>query len=303
MDLGPATSNNVQLRVGFSYSPLDVYRGFKVMGHGDADCLAFESRALLTRILTDGLDGIEAAAHREQVNYLEANQGQWQALLGKAQKRLDARVITLLEFEDFGRRVEDFEHRLEASKAAVARADARGATSSQHGLLAMERTYVSRQRDLDGIESSLHRLQDWNLRMVGGAIPMLDQRVEWFGWMEASYNFGGLFQRPQENNYLRARQRELQDATYEYPARLEVLRREADAMLNHGRRELALADQHLAFLERIASSMGPKETPTASQEMDLISMERISAVSERLYWSALVTELTAFIGNDQGGTQ
>lgn len=298
MDLGPTSNDNVQLRIGLSYSPLDTYRGFQVMGLADADCLAFTSRTSLTQVLTDGLASVEAAAYRDQVRYLDANRGEWQALRKKARQRLDARVITLLEYEDFERRVVEIERKLEESRAAVARADARGATSPHPPILQQAHAYIDHQQNMDRIDSGLHRLQGLNLRLVGGAIPTLDGHLDWFGWVEASYNFGGLFQGTQERAYLGARQRELLDASYEYPARLEALHREAQALRDHGRRELDLVEQHLASLDRVADILGADATATAGQAIDSIAAERISAMSEQVYFRALVTELSTFLGND-----
>jgi hypothetical protein len=299
VDLGPTENNNFQLRVGLSFSPIDGYRGLKLMGISEADCRAFGSRNRASRLVEDAIEGLVANASRAETLYLEARRGEWRALLRQAQQRLDAHIITVVEFEEFARRLAVLDHKLEEARTRVARYDARGAPPLTDGLATLERAYIDDQRELENRSSKLRRIDDWNFRVVGGAIPSLDQRVGWFGWIEASYNLGGLFQGPQENTYLRMRAAEIQEAPYEYPERLRALRREARAMLDHAERELSMASEHLALLDRTRNLLAAAGTSAASQELDLVAVEHMLATGDQVRWSALINQLVAFL-EDKG---
>jgi hypothetical protein len=298
VDLGPATSNNLQLRVGLSVSPLDGYRGVKLMNISDIDCQAFESRNDMTRILTDALDGPVASAYRAQIDYLETHRSESQALLRQAQQRLDTRIITMMEFEEFFRRSGNFDHKLEEARGIVARYAARGASVPKNGLRSLAAGYVDRQRDLERGLSSLRSLDDWSLRVVGGAIPTLDRQLGWFGWIEASYNFGGLFRGPQERTYLKMRATEIEEASYEFPARLRTLEKEAQTILDHAERELSLVEEHLRLLARTQAILNAADTSAALHERDVMAVEHLLVTSDQVYWNALLKEVAKFLGNE-----
>jgi hypothetical protein len=95
VDIGPTAGNGYQFRAGFSFSPVDFYRGLGVLRVGDADCARHAASTRLENVILHGADVARLAALRAQARFLEDHAGEWRALAAKAAARLAERIITL----------------------------------------------------------------------------------------------------------------------------------------------------------------------------------------------------------------
>jgi hypothetical protein len=291
----PVIGDNVQLRAGLSFSPVDMFRGLKIINVGDADCEAFESRKNIERLLTDASDASTLLAYRAQIAYLEEHRSQREKLLEQAQRRLERRIITVVEFEAFFRRAETLEFKVEELRESAERINARGVRPSHFGIDRLEAVYLDNDAELERRMSSVKSLDAWTFRIVGGGMAYPNQRYGWFGTAEVGYNLGGLFRTHKETQYLKARRAEVQSASYEYPAKLKVLRKQVESRLDQARRELALIERHLTVLERAKAALDAANTPMAAHEQNIIVFEQLMAESDRMFWSTLIAELNDFI--------
>src|SRR5262245_41274074 len=62
IDLGPTVGSGLQARVAMSYSPLDLYKGTRVLRIGEADCKQHEASSDVQDILEHGLDEARLSA-------------------------------------------------------------------------------------------------------------------------------------------------------------------------------------------------------------------------------------------------
>jgi hypothetical protein len=294
-DVQPVETTTYQLRIGLALSLLDAYRGFKEMSTSDADCEAHERGEQLRRSLEDGTDGPKLEGYRAEVEFLEANQSVWSALIEKAQERLAIHVITTLELEDVRRKADSLERTLVQARGFVEQFEARGVTTKP-GALQMAKDYLDAAMKVESRASSVKGLDAWGLKVSGGVVPQFNGSVDWFGWAEISYSLGGPIGQGREDAYLRARREELQTARYELPARTQLLHRQVDSELSMAQRELAIFDRELSFLSRTANALASSDAASTQQARDEITLDQLSAQAERIYLQTLIERLTALRG-------
>jgi hypothetical protein len=300
MDMGPVVADNFQMRVGLSYSPLDAYRGLRLMDVSDADCDAHESWSRINRLLRHAQDIPPLSAYRAQTAFLDGLRGQWQALLEIARQRLKAKLITVVEFGAFWRLTETLERKGEEARGAAARLEAHGVRPSRDPIDALAKTYLQSQNELEKRISGLKSLDAWSFKVVGGGIPSPDRSLGWFGWAEISYSLGGLFRDHQESNYLKARSAELLSADYEYQSGLLELKKQIDVQIIQARRELAIVERHLSFLVDMRTTLERVDTPNTAHERDSLFVEQLSAESDRVFLHALIEGLVTLVRREEG---
>jgi hypothetical protein len=294
----PADATTYQVRIGLALSPIDAYRGVKLIGIGDADCEAHELGEELRRSLDDGTDGPKLEAYRAQIEFLAANQPAWSALIEKAKERIAIHVITTLELEDLQRKADGLARTLAQARGFVQQLEARGVTTNP-GAGQKAEDYLDTQMRVESRMTSLKNLDAWGFKLSGGVVPQLHGSVEWFGWAELSYSLGGPIGQSSDNDYLRARREELETARYELPARIRLLGQQVDAELSMAQRELAIVDREQVFLSRTAKDLTASDAVSSQQARDEIVLDQFATQSEQVYLQTLITKLALLRGNQK----
>src|SRR5688572_7608788 len=193
-DSGATTSEGYQLRAGFSFSPVDFYKGRATLDVGEAECARHVAELDLDAVLTRGTDDARLGALREQGLFLRAKSADWRALHARAAARLEQRIITVVEFTNVQHFVDALERKLVQVEGDASQLDARAlrtrptpappsgfsaASSASATLPALAGRYMDASLRYEREVSSLRRLDEWRLQMTGGVIPQTPS--DWFG--------------------------------------------------------------------------------------------------------------------------
>ncbi|HVZ33317.1 MAG TPA: hypothetical protein VG963_12885 [Polyangiaceae bacterium] len=124
LDSGATTENGYQLRTGLGFSVMDYYKGRGVLRVSEADCRRYEAARDLEDVLAHGADGARLVALREQIEFLRSKSEDWRALAARAAVRLSQRIITVFEFTNVQRSIDELEHKLVQVEGDEARLEA-----------------------------------------------------------------------------------------------------------------------------------------------------------------------------------
>lgn len=297
VDLGPQIVKNFQLRAGASFSLLDAVRGARTIALSDADCAVQKAHEAGRRLVTSPLDALLVEAYRAQVRSFRASSGERENLLKRSQERLRQKLITVLEFHEIERIADELRQKQEVALGALSRLEAEGIELPPKGLDALVHTYVESSTVYEKKARSLRALDPWTFRVAGGAIPSLEDRVDWYGWLEVSYSLGGLVRAKHEDRYEEARRAEIESARYELPAKVRLLAQQVTARLTEAEAELALTNKSLKFIDDTLRSLGTSALPNVGHPRDALALQRMMTAAEQAYLQTLVDTLAPFRSN------
>jgi hypothetical protein len=294
VDVGPTAADRTQVRAALAFSPLDFYRGIRVRRVGDADCSQHETSGEIERLLEHGTDAARLAALREQAAYLDGHRDEWRAVVARAQERLAARIVTLLEFDDVRRLADVLEHKLVATRGEMSQLAATSPEAPRESLESLARRYFEQTMSAEQERSALRALDPWQVQVTGGVVPL--GRVDWYGVAEVSFNLGAFSHARHEEEYLDARAAELRETRYELGARLKELGARAAAAVDEARSDLEVAEKQLAFALTTRAALEKSDAPGAANARDALAIEEVSVQSDVVFLRALVRALSPFAG-------
>jgi hypothetical protein len=300
LDLGPTVGNNFQGRVGLAFSPLDWLRGGLVREAADADCATHEAATRVEDLLPWIDDAVRAGALRSQAAFLDAHQGEWRALLARASKRFEARVITRVELHELRALADALDRKLVQARSEAARLDPGDAPPMPLSLAGLAEGYLGNAATLDGTVAKLRGLDAWSFKVSGGVIPLPGQPLDWFGIAEVAYSLGGPFEAREQARAVAAHGEELRQSRRELPAKLDRARRDIAARISGAKEELAVIDGQLAAASEASRALDAADTAGIDQARDTLAMERLSVESERVLLSGLLERLQILAGGANG---
>ncbi len=279
-----------QARVAASWSPLDFYRGFRVLRVGDADCERGEAQISAQQLLLTGGDYGHLGALRKQNQFLDANKPMLLSIAAKNDERLQEHVISLLDANEVKTRVTELERKSIQVQAGISRLEARGA-DTYRGMLAslmssVEATSMRYEREVSHVRS----LDAWDVRLTGGIVPQ--EKPDYFGVVQIGFNFGAFSRNANETRYLDARGQELRKARYELLDQLRRFRDQVRITLAQTRSELALVDSKMASLVASRKALASSEAPSTPHTLAVLDLERIATEAEQVFLSTLIFELS-----------
>ena len=309
VDSGPTTDNGYQLRTGFSFSPVDFYKGQATLRVGDAECDRHEAELDLDAVVARGTDEARLSALREQGMFLRAKSTDWRALQTRAAARLEKRIITVVEFTNVQHFIDGLERKLvqvEGDAGVIdARARARvlpatlpgrGGTSAT--LPALANRYLDASMRFEQEASSLRRLDDWKLQMTGGVIPQTPS--DWYGTIELSFSLGGLVRGAHEDNYIQARSETLEHAANGVETRMRQFRGEVAALLEQANRDLNVVEHSLDVLRSTRKALEASEAESVAQAREILTIEQLSVESDSVFLRAFVRALQTLAERTSG---
>jgi hypothetical protein len=301
-DSGATTGQGYQLRTGFSFSPVDFYKGQATLDVGAAECDRHEAALDLEAVLERGTDDARLGALREQGTFLRAKSTDWRALQTRAAARLSQRIITVVEFTNVQHFVNALERKLVQVEGDAGQLEARAlrtralpfATLPGTGLPsatlpALATRYLDAALTFERESSSLRRLDEWRLQMTGGVIPQTPS--DWYGTIELSFSLGGLVRGAHEENYVEARAETLARASDGVDTRLRQFRAEVAALLQQAMRDLEVVEHSLEVLRATRTALAASEAESVAQAREILTIEQLSVESDSVFLRALVRAL------------
>jgi hypothetical protein len=232
------------------------------------------------------------------VTFLDRHRDEWRTIRTRAEERLSARVVTLVEFDEVRRQADALEHKLVQTHGEASEIEARKPDPPRGSLGALARDYAERSLSTEREISSLRALDAWQVQLTGGVIPIAP--VDWYGLAEVSFNLGGLVRPQHEDAYIAAKADELRDARYELGARLRDFRSQVAAAVEQARRDLEVADRQVAFLASTRAALEKSEAQSVAQARDVLAIEELSVQSDTVFLRALVGALSVFLEGNHG---
>lgn len=296
-DNGPMTNEGFQVRVGMSYSLLDAYRATRLTAASEVDCQAHAALEELQSAYEGSVDAPQRSAYQAQAQFLALQRAEVDAVIERARNRLSERIITIMEFNELLTLTDQLERKAVQAQGQVARLDrgmrpsAPGPTPAARPALKVLRDVLRLENEHEAALSSLRMLDAWALRVNGGVIPLADRSVDWFGWVELNYSLGGLFRGSAERRYRQARRDELRTSTDGLPAKLEKQQTELTLQVEQARNELRVLDKRLGYLRSTAAELQGADAALVAHTRDALTLEVLSAESERVYLQTLIESL------------
>jgi hypothetical protein len=291
IDSGVTTGAGYQFRAVLTFSPLDFYRGFRVLRLGDADCEQHLAVEEAQNILEQGADFGRLPALRRQVAILDAKRSTWQALLAMNEERLAAHTISLADATEVRARVSDLELKRTRVAGEISKLEARGLESTRKGLATLAADVRAAAMRFEREASHVRALDAWDVRVTGGVIPQ-DKPVDFFGMIQVGYNFGGFWRNAYESRYLDARAEELRGSRHELEDRLSRFRDAMRSAATQARGELAVVEHSLTTLGTARAALEKSDAPGAPHALTVVELELVSIESDREFLTALLEELT-----------
>jgi len=296
LDMGTASSDGYQVRANATFSPLDLYKGVRVLGVGEADCAQHEAAASAQVILALGPDYGKLPALEREEEFLDAQRGEWQQIVAKTDERLAAHVISLREMLDVRARVADLERKRLDVRGEIERIRARGADRYRGQLGALmqqiDATTATYERDVAHVRT----LDTWDVKVSGGVIPQASP--DYYGFIQVGINLGGVGRYAYEASYLSARADEVRTAHYELVDQLRHFRDALRSALTIARQELEVLDGSLATLTSAQATLASADAPSAPQERAVMELEAIAMGADRAELDARIHELSRLLEED-----
>jgi hypothetical protein len=302
-DSGAVSSQGYQLRTGFSFSPVDFYKGRAMLDLGEAECERHEAALDLDAVLERGTDDARLGALREQSTFLRAKSADWRALSARAAARLTKRIITVVEFTNVQHFVDGLERKLVQVEGDASLLDARalrtralpfatlpGAGLPSATLPALADRYIGAALRYELQNSSLRRLDEWRVQMTGGVIPQTPS--DWYGTIELSFSLGGLVRGAHEDNYVAARAETLARAADGVDTRLRQFQAEVAALRQQAERDLGVVEHSLEVLRATRAALETSEAESVAQAREILTIEQLSVESDSVFLRALVRALS-----------
>lgn len=293
IDTGVTAGQGYQLRAAIVWSPLDFYKGFRVVAAGEADCRAFAATMTLEELLRQGSDYGRLPALRKQGRFLESHRNEWMTIAAKTDDRFAARAISLLEANAVRARIAELA-RLHASVSSeMELLELRGAAQVATTISQLVEDSDARTMDYEREASHIRSLAPWHFTVTGGVTPH-GAPVDYFGVVQVGFNLGAFSRNASETRYLQARSAELAKARYEARDQLRRFREELRTTAARARRELAIVNDKLTALRTAKDALENSEAPQTPHALAVVELDIVFAESERTYLSELASELQHF---------
>lgn len=283
-----------QLRAGLSWSPLDAYKGVRVMKVGELDCEQHETVVTAQQLLVQAPDLGRLAALREQAAYLDAQQAVWEGISTRMTERFAAQNTSLIELEEVRAQSAALARLRAQIGGEIARLEATGIETYRGSIPELVRRIGEKAMAFEQEASHVRKLDAWSFNITGGYLPPIygPGSADFFGVVQLGYNIGGPWQSKAENRYLGAREEELQKSRYELARQLQVLRVHVKGASAQATRELAIIERRSSELAVLRETVARSEAPAAAHAAARIELEAISMQADRVFLTGLIRELS-----------
>jgi hypothetical protein len=282
-----------QVRGGLTLSPIDIYKGFRVLGIGDADCEQHVTVVMAEEILAQDKNYGRAAALKKQIVFLEAQRERWEALLAQGEQRFASKVTTLQQTEELRTRVLAFERQRAQLAGDLARLESNGAKPFTGTLADLAHAIESTTMIYEKKVSHLRTLDTWSIHLTAGYIPPFfgADHPDAYGMVQLTHNLGAAWRNSAETKQLAAREDELKSSRYELTSRIGVFRATLRSSSTQATRELQIVESRVSALTAGRTALETSEALKAAHALALLDLELIAAEAERTYLTELIAQL------------
>lgn len=274
-------------------SPIQMYRGVRVLDLADADCEQFAATTLARDLTTDALEHARLAALKKQAAYLASQRTTWDAITAKVEERFAARAVTLLDADDVRSTADGLARQEAQVLGEIGKIEAATQPAVKVRIDALRQRVGKASRRFEEKSSHIRSLDPWDLTFTAGYVPaVLDaQQGGVYGVVSLSYNLGGPFHQAAEGRYLDARDAQLRAARSEAMRQLEVLLATVAAAKKQAAAELAVVEHRVALTKESRAIVEQSEASAALRGAAVLDMSLIGYESERIFLKELAQEL------------
>jgi hypothetical protein len=296
VDSSVTTGTGFQFRAALTWSPLDFYKGFRVLRVGDADCDQHEAMVTAAEIVNQAADYARLPAARDEMQFLDSKQPIWQDIAAKSEQRRAASVTTLIEVNEIRTRIADLERKRAQVQGDVERLEMRGVGQYPAALSSLITAIEENSMRFEREASHVRSLDPWTVTATGGVIPQ-EKPLDYFGLIQVGYNLGGLVRNGKESRYLEARSEELRSARYELGDQLRRFRDQLTSADAQAKRELAIVNKQASSLAASRAALEHSETANAAHALAVADLALIAVESDRVFLTAWVAKLDSLQGD------
>ena len=289
-DSGVTTGLGYQFRAQVAWSPLNVYRGTRVVKVGEADCKAHDAQTRAQEMIAQGTSYGRLTALQGEARFLASQRSRWEQIVDAAEARLAAQVTPLADVLEVRARATDMARKASQVQAEIAQLEAAGAGSAKASLAAIVRQVETSAMSHEREVSHLRSLDAWEVSAVGGIIPQ-DKPVDYYGIVAVSFNFGAFWRNAAETRYLDARAEELRTARYELADQIRRFRAQMKGTADAARGELATVDKMASSMRTARAALEGSTAPNAPQAIATLDLDLLSLEADRTYLTTLIAEL------------
>lgn len=290
IDTGINVGAGYQVRGALSWSPLDFYKGFRVMSVGDADCERHTAVVTVQELMAAAPDYGRLPALRKEATLLEARRSAWEAVVAKANERFAARTASLLDVEEIRSRASELERRRLQVKGEVERLSAKNLDERRLMLGELASSVEATTMKFEKEAAHVRSLDAWDVRVTGGVVPNTSP-VDYYGMVQISFNLGSFTRNAYDTRYLDARQEELRKARYEVREQLRVFREQIKAAREQAKQELAIVEEREKTISTARDSLVKSDAPNAPHAVAIVELGAIFVEVDRAYLTAFIEEL------------
>lgn len=282
-----------QIRGGVSVSPLDIYKGFRVLDLGDADCDQHVSAVTAEEIIAQGKEYGRAPALQKQIELLDARRPGWEALVAKSEQRFASAVTTLQQVEEVRTRAVSLDRQRAQLVGDKERLESSGAKVFKGTLADLTRAVETTAMRYERKASHVRSLDSWSVHLTAGYIPPFfgSDHSDWYGMVALTHNLGSVWRNAAESRYLDAREDELKASRHELASRISTFRSNLRASSAQAQRELQVLESRISMLNAGRAALENSDALKAAHALALMELELIAADAERAYLTELVAQL------------
>ncbi len=300
IDSSTTVGQGYQFRTAVSWSPLDFYKGFKVLEVGRADCEQHEATVTAQQVLMLGVDAARLPALRQASTYLSGQKGRWEEIITKNDERLAEHVTSLLDANEVRARGGELEKKAAMVDGDIGRLEAVGIDVYRGMLSSLMTSIESKAMDFERKASHVRSLEPWTFSVTGGVVPQ-ERPVDYFGIVQVGFNLGAFSRNSADARYLDARAEELRKARYEVIDQLRRFKAQVKVTNTQSKRELEVVNRRIAALRSARDTLATSEASGAPHALAIVDLDMILAEADRVYLTALVAELSKMEENGNAG--
>ena len=291
--LGVQVGRDVQPRAALSIGVLDIYKGFGVQDVAKNDCARQATAISLQEMILSRDDASRKYAITKKLDFLKERDAEVQKLLKQSEERFVAGTTTLVEVQDLRRKILETANRTAEAEKSLASIEAKATPTTDESIDKLVTKYEEQSVAYEKSVEHVRNLSPWKLSVTAGGT--VHPQLDYFGAIELTYNFGGIFSIGAEARAREARASELKNARYEMRQQVETLRRDLRAQTAIITKQIALIDAELANTQKVRATVEKADAPSKPHMLAVLSLQVIDLESERVFLTAL-TERPSAIG-------
>ncbi len=281
-----------QLRGELSMSATNFYKGTIVNKVAEADCDVHKNAVVAQELVMRASDLGRLGALTDELAFLDAQKPAWDAVGAKMQERLEAKTTTLTEVADVRTRTVMLDRERAQVRGDLERLTAIGWNPGTIDVARLAQQLVQDSSRLENEVTRLRAVDPWDVSVMGGYVPpVASSKNDWYGVVQLTYNFGGLWRSSRDNRYLEARERELKTARYELPHQLEVLKKHVEIARAQARTELAIVVARMSEVTQNRAQLAQSESTLAPHALAMLDLELIASGADKTFLEGLLREL------------